>query len=343
MTPDNDNNINPEPSQGFEVPIEAELGGDAFEMDETEKTAINSSSYTSTENYQEPDESLELLPQWFKQTVISLSTPWGLASLCLVLGANLTIVGLQLWEINQPPQPQLSTRKIPDSSSVSLSIPKSLNLARKSPNTVMVDALSTVSNPEPSPPAPPKRVQALPRSQTPTQTVVHINQPPSLTNAILPPSLQPQTSVNLTPLKVPQTPRKSQPESIPIANIPRPVSSMTIPPSPPSQKASLDQLQQQGNQTQLNLAPQSMSLPTINQESLSQDEQIRQTIQQQLQMGENHQGNLPLGFNHKTRLELQNQFNRQSPDLLPQQIQQIEQLQQTEMLNPNLQHNNLAN
>ncbi len=324
MTPNNDHNINPEPSQESETPIDAEIIAeievDPYEMDQTEETVISLTAYPSRENYEERHESLDPLPQWFNQTLISLSTSWGLGSLCLVLGANLTIVGVQLWTIYQTPDPQPSTNSNPDASSLSLSIPKSLNLARKSPNTLILDGLSTVATPDPSQPSPQKVVKASPPSQTPTQTVVYVNQPPSLTNAILPPSLQPQSPANVTSLKVPQTPRTTPSPSLPVGNIPRPVPSVTIAPPPPPHSSPNSQVGQ-------NPTVNPITLPTINQAPLSPDEQVRQTIQQQLQMKDNNQSSSPLGFNHKTRLQLQQRMNQLPPDSLPQQIKQLEQLQ----------------
>ncbi len=349
MKPNNHQNINPELSQysahELETPIDAEIIAEVefkpSQMDQTEATIINLTLYPSTEDYEEPNESLDPFPQWLKQGLISLSSPWGVGSLSLVLGANLAIIGVQLWTIYQTPEPQASTKINSDPSSLSLSIPKSLNLARKSPNTVILDALSTVPTPKPSQPSLQKVVKAAPPSQTRRQTVVHVNQLPSLTNAILPPSLQPQpqTPTNygmaITPLKVPQTPKakKTPQPSIPLANIPRPVASMTI--TPPPQTVSLEPQQQQISQTEQNADEKLMTLPAINQESLSQDEQIRQTIKQQLQMEENNQSNIPLGFNHTTRLELQNGLNQVSPELLPQQTKYLEQLQEREVLDAN--------
>ncbi|MGK7942375.1 MAG: hypothetical protein AB4062_19895 [Crocosphaera sp.] len=327
MKPHNHQNINPQPSQPsdpqFEAPIDAEIIAEIEvyqdHLEETEETVINLTPYPAMEDYEEHHQSLDPLPQGLKHTLISLSSPWGLGSLCLVISANLSIVGVQLWTIHQTPEPELSTKINPAPSSLSLSIPKSLNIARQSPNKVVLDALSTVSIPEPSQPAPQNLVKAAPPPQTPTQTVVHINKPPSLTNAILPPSLQPQI------------PRNAPSPSLPVANIPRSVPSMTIAPPPPPPRVSLEQ---QNSQTEQNPKANPMALPTINPDSLSQDEQIRQTIQKQLQMKDNNQSGSPLGFNHKTRLQLQHRQNQLPPESLPEQIKHLQQLQQQEVLLP---------
>ena len=341
--------MNPQPPQKLnhhcETPIDAEIIAevevDPQKTGETEETVINLTTYPSTEGYEDHNGFLNLLPQWLKQTLIPLSSPWGLGSLGLVLGTNLTIVGVQLGAIYQTSEPQPSTKVTVDPSFSSLSIPKSLNLARKSPDTVILDALSTVPYPKPSQTSLQKAVKPSPQSQTPTQTVVNVNRPPSLTNAILPPSLQPQSPTNygmsVTPVKVPQTPKTTPQPSIPVANIPRPVPAMTIaPPPPPSPNGvRLDQEKQPRNKAEQQSAPNPMLPPAINQESLSQDEQLRQTIKQQLQMEENNQSNIPLGFNHTHRLELQNGLNEVSPNLFPQQIKHLEQLQEREVLDAN--------
>merc|ERR1711975_149718 len=98
----------------------------------------------------------------------------------------------------------------------------------------------------------------------PTQNVVNVNQPLSLTNAIFPPSLQPQIS---TPLKVPQPPKTAPLAStIPVAEILRPLPSSIQPPPPPisSQLLSRDEQVRQMMQQQLTqTAPQLATAPTV--------------------------------------------------------------------------------
>ncbi len=301
--PSQTNNPGDEP---IDAEIIAETPTNVSTLDE-EETTINLTYYPVLEQ-DEPSqpENDDPLPLWLKQGLISLSTPWGLGSLSLIVVTNVAVAGVQLWKMQQTPQDTPSATLNLDTASPSLSIPNSLNIARKSPNKVILDGLSTVSNPSTSTQSPQPAKKPSPIPSASTQQVVNVNQPLSLTNAILPPSLQPQTPPNYglsaTPLKVPQTPKTSS--SIPVAEIPRPVPSMTIQPPP----------------------------PPINNQPVSQDEQVRQAIKQQLKMEENNQTNIPLGFNHKTRLEMQNGLNELSPELLPQQVKHLEQLQQREIL-----------
>ncbi|MGK7962607.1 hypothetical protein [Crocosphaera sp.] len=301
------------PNSPGEEPIDAEIIAETpanpATVDEAENP-INLTYYPVLEEEGNPADNDDPLPLWLTQGLIVLSTPWGLGSLLLIVLTNLTLVGVQLWKLQQTPQESPSAILNQVTPSTNLSIPKSLNIARKAPNRVIVDGLSTVSNPSPSPQSSQPLTQPSVKASSPTQQVVNVNQPLSLTNAILPPSLQPQTPVNqalsTTPLKVPQPP-KTPPvrSSIPVAEIPRPLpSSMTIQPSP----------------------------PPMNNPAMSEDEQVRQAIQQQLKMEENNQSNLPLGFNHKTRLEMQNGLNELPSDFLPQQVKHLEQLQQREVL-----------
>ncbi|ACB53951.1 hypothetical protein cce_4603 [Crocosphaera subtropica ATCC 51142] len=308
------------PNNQGDQPIDAEIIAEtpmtATEMDEDENP-INLTYYPISEKNQTPqppnDDSLLL---WFKEWLTSLSTPWGLGSLSLIIVANLTIGGVQLWKIQQTPQQSESANLPLDPSASNLSIPKSLNIARQSPDQVTVDSLSTVSNGSPSPQTVAKTTPSTP---TPKETVVNVNQPLSLTNAILPPSLQPQTSnhyqMATTPLKVPQAPKTAPlpPSTIPVAEIPRPT-----PPSPQPARVPT-------------MAIEPPPPPTAN-EPASKDERVRQAIKQQLKMEETNQTNIPLGFNHKTRVEMQNGVNELPQELLPKQVKHLEQLQQRDVL-----------
>ncbi|WP_107667340.1 hypothetical protein [Cyanothece sp. BG0011] len=303
---------NPE-DQPIDAEIIAETQTNPSSIHEDENT-INLTYYPVEEDQTPHPLNDDPLLLWLKQGLTSLSTPWGMGSLSLIIVTNLILGGVQLWKIQQTPQPPESANLPVDTSATNLSIPKSLNIARNPSNRVMLDALSTVSNPSPQSP---QTVAKTP--QTPKETVVNVNQPPSLTNAILPPSLQPQTPnpypMATSPLKVPQAPRTApvRPSTIPIADIPRPLPS----------------------------APQPTTVPTLAIEpppppnsgaGMSEDEQVRQAIKQQLKIEENNQSNIPLGFNHKTRLEMQNGMNELPDELLPKQVQHLEQLQQREVL-----------
>ncbi|MEL4895684.1 hypothetical protein [Crocosphaera sp. Alani8] len=308
----------------IDAEIIAETSADSSELEENENT-VNLTWYpTSAE---EPNQAKEddLLPVWLKQGLVCLSTPWGIGSLSLIVLTNFGLVGLQLWEMQPTPEESPTTTLDVDNTPSNLSIPRSLNIARKSPDEVILDGLSTVSLPSPPPVSPQQSATYTPVSSVPTQKVVNINPPPSLTNAILPPSLQPQTPTNYqlstTPLKVPQQPKNPPvPSSIPVAEIPRPLPHSTVPSvviEPPP--------------------------PPINNQTVSEEEQIRQGIKQQLKMEENDQNNIPLGFNHKTRLEMQNGMNELPPQVLPQQIKHLEQLQEREVLDSETSQNDVDN
>ncbi len=360
MNPDNNNNYadtnhnySPHTNKPIDEPIDAEIiaetPNNSSAVDEDENI-INLTYYPVLEQNQanqlDKDDSLS---SWVKQGLTPLSTPWGLGSLSLILLSNLAIAGVQLWKLYEPPQTSPTAILQVDPTPSRLSIPNSLNIARKSPNKVILDGLSTVSNPSTPSQSPQQQPKPSPIASAPTQKVVNVNQPLSLTNAILPPSLQPQTpKQSVTPLKVPQPP-KTLP--IPVAKIPRPLPSSLQPPPPPlphqllSQDQQVRQMMQQqlqpGMSPSVPPSPQPSTVPSMtiqppppatNNQPVSQDEQVRQTIKQQLTMEENNQSKIPLGFNHKTRLEMQNGLNELPSQLLPQQVNYLEQLQQREVL-----------
>ncbi|EAZ88516.1 hypothetical protein [Crocosphaera chwakensis] len=307
------------PNNQGDQPIDAEIIAETqtnpSRIDEDGNT-INLTYYPVQEDQtsQLNDDPLVL---WLKQGLISLSTPWGIGSLSLIVVANLIIGGVQLWKMQQTPQEPESANLSVDTSASNLSIPKSLNIARTSSDRVMLDALSTVSTPSPQSP---QTVATTPQtSQSLKETVVNVNQPPSLTNAILPPSLQSQTPnqypITTSPLKVPQVPKTAtvSPSTIPVSEIPRPVPSSPKPTTVPT------------------IAIEPPPPPTSD-ATMSEDEQVRQAIKQQLKIEENNQTNIPLGFNHKTRVEMQNGMNELPEELLPKQVKHLEQLQQREVL-----------
>lgn len=340
---DNSYNRTYQSNKLLEEPIDAEI---IAEM------PVNTSSYHEDENIinltydpvLEPNQPIqrrsnESLSLWLEQKLTPLSTSWGLGSFSLILLSNLAIVGVQIWKLQEtPPESPTATLNL-EMVSPDLSIPNSLNIAKKSPDKFTLDGLSTVSNPSISPQSPQKLQKPSPIPPGPTQNVVNVNQPLSLTNAIFPPSLQPQIS---TPLKVPQPPKTAPLAStIPVAEIPRPLPSSIQPPPPPisSQLLSRDEQVRQMMQQQLTqTAPQRPSVtiqppaPPVNNPPVSQNEQVRQSIKQQLNMEENNQSDIPLGFNHKTRLEMQNGINQVPSQLLPQQVKYLEQMQQREVL-----------
>ncbi len=308
------------PNNQGEQPIEAEIIAEtqtnASTIDKDENT-INLTYYPVEDAQTDLPLNEDPLLLWLKQGLISLSTPWGMGSLSLIVVANFIIGGVQLWKMQPTPQQLESANLTVDTSAANLSIPKSLNIARTSSDRVMLDALSTVSNPSPQSPEPVAKTPQT--SPTPKETVVNVNRPSNLTNAILPPSLQPQTNIQYpratSPLKVPQAPKTApvRPSTIPVAEIPRPVPTSPKPATVPT----------------MAIEPPP---PPNSDATMSDDEKVRQAIKQQLKIEENNQSNIPLGFNHKTRIEMQNGMNELPEELLPQQVKHLEQLQQREVL-----------
>lgn len=307
--PQKPNHSNNEPEQ----PIDAEIISETPNSDRSESVdlaTINLIYQPSDEEFI-PEKSSDALPQWLKQALAPLSTPWGLASLSLIVISNLLLCSAWLWQAQQFPTTETSTNnKTENKATEALSIPKSLNLARKSQDTLSLEGLSTVSLPASQSSKPQKPTATAPQKPV-AANVVNVNQPLSLSNAILPPSLQPQAAPNnqapSTPLPVPVAPKTNNPPPLPISSLPRPV--------PPAQPMAIEPP-----------PPPSANL------AVSEDEKIRQGIQEQLKMEERTQQNAPLGFNHKTRLELQNGMNKVPPELLPQQVNYLEQLQQRRVI-----------
>ncbi len=215
MNPNNNlnfaNNIHNHPYQTtkpIEEPIDAEI---------IAETPVNTPQYHEDENIinltydpvleqnqpiqRKSDNSLSL---WLEEGLTSVSNRWGVGSLSLILLSNLAIVGVQLWKLQETPLESPTATVNLEMASPDLSIPKSLNIAKKSPDKFTLDGLSTVSNASISPQSPLQLQKPSPIPPAPTKKVVNVNQPLTLTNAILPPSLQPQIS---TPLQVPQPPK----------------------------------------------------------------------------------------------------------------------------------------
>jgi hypothetical protein len=251
---------------------------------------------------EEPD---NILPVWAKTWLNPLITPWGIGSFALLLLTNLMIVGGQLWQAKQlniaQKSSQINTSVVsPEKSTIT----SSLNLARNPSEGFFLNSLSILT--------PQYSSTKISNSSVAVDVpkIVHRTQPPSsLSQALLPPSLQPQLvpsyPVSEVPISVPKTPQVQTPAKItmpiapPTVVIPS-VKPMGIEPPPP--------------------------LPTVS--NLSPDDQVRQSIQQQLKQEEANTSAIPLGFNHKTRLEMQNRENKVTPALLPRQINYLEKIQE---------------
>ncbi|MEM8780959.1 MAG: hypothetical protein AAGF26_19280 [Cyanobacteria bacterium P01_G01_bin.49] len=329
--PDHQNLSTPknEPEPPIDAEIIAETSINFSPTEAVDTTTINLICQPVEEEFifEETPQSHDSLPLRLKNVLTPLTTPWGLASLSLIVVSNLMVGGVELWNARSIPTKDTSAAI---NSPKPLPIPESLNLARKSSDPLVLGELSTVSVQKAEQP-PISKQNPSPDEKSATPNVVNVNQPLSLTNAILPPSLQPQISlqpqqvplpnqeIHPTPLPVPSIPKKITPPPVPVSNIPRPV--------PPSVKPS----------TTPPITIEPPPLPSNNGEAssdveVSKDEQVRQVIQKQLQMEENNQTDTPLGYSHKTRLELQNGVNEVPNELMPRQVNQLEQLQQRQVI-----------
>ncbi|GBF82352.1 hypothetical protein [Aphanothece sacrum] len=255
---------------------------------------------------EEPD---NIIPVWVKNWLNPLITPWGIGSFALLLLTNLMIVGGQLWQAKQlniaQKSSQINTSVV---SPQKPTITSSLNLARSHSQTFFLDSLSILTPQYSS-----TKVANSSVGVNVPNTVYRTQTPLSLSQALLPPSLQPQLipsySMSEVPISIPIPPKVQTPSKIamPIAppTVPIPsVKPIGIEPPPP---------------------PPSVS-------NISPDDKVRQSIQQQLRQEEANGSTIPLGFNQKTRLEMQNQQNKVTPALLPRQINRLEKLQEREVL-----------
>ncbi|MEA5535926.1 hypothetical protein [Crocosphaera sp. XPORK-15E] len=297
-----------------EAPIEAEIIAESrINQNQTEavdETTINlvyqPSSFEADQfSFEEdPDHSL---PLWLKQALMPFTSPWGLASLSLILASNLGICGVQLWKAQTIKTAETKATENPTETLSKLPTP---NPEKASSDSIKLDALSIVSTKAVPKSPSPKNLDSGSKPQPVAANVVNVNQPLSLTNAILPPSLQPQVPANYG----------TSSTTIPVP--PRPTT-ILLPPPPP-----LNTFQPPAVQP-VAIQPPPPPSSTIE---VSKDEQIRQQIKQQLHREESNNIETPLGFNHKTRLELQNGLNQVPSELLPRQVNQLEQLQQRQAL-----------
>ncbi|MEA5512108.1 hypothetical protein VB715_20240 [Crocosphaera sp. UHCC 0190] len=302
-----------------EPPIEGEIIAETQispnQREAVDETPINLIYQPSTweEEFSFEKDSHNPLPLWLQQALMPFTSPWGLASLSLIVAANLVICGVQIWKGNIS-TPETTATLTPTEILSKLPNPS----PTKDPSDSMeLDSLSTVSTSTVPKPPNPKNQTSGPKPQPVAANVVNVNQPLSLSNAILPPSLQPQVPPNY---EVSATAIPIPPRPVPLRPITPP-----LPPPPP-----LNSFQPPAVQP---VAIQPPPPPSNGIEiEISEEEQVRQAIKQQLQREESNNRETPLGFNHKTRLELQNGLNQVPPELLPRQVNQLEQLQQRQVL-----------
>ncbi|ACK70053.1 conserved hypothetical protein [Gloeothece citriformis PCC 7424] len=238
------------------------------------------------------DERVDPPPEkpWSEQ----LLTPWSLGSLLLILCGNL----LLLWAQESPETPILnpSTNSQVTPQQTSSAIP--VNLTPKNSPTLTLDNLSTLSVPSASTPKPSNSAPKPPQvsNKIPVPHAVPPKPPSNLTNALLPPSLQPQL-VQTYPIQAPPSPSLSQ--ALPVN--PSVVQASPVQPPPVPQSAE--------------------KKAQLEQERILEEIRIRE------------QKAPPLGFNHQTRAKLRSAGNQEAPAELIQQLQQLQQ-QKIDELNP---------
>lgn len=264
-----------------------------------------------------------------KKGLERLVTPWGVGALCCFLVAN----GLLTWSqfSSAPNTPAIASQSLPNLDPLGQGSPHLLNLSQSSSESLNLESLSHLppqtiktqpaiaSLPVPSPPA------AIPAS-IPAQVSVPPLSNNSLTDALLPPSLQLQMpsapNVNAIASVPNQSPPRAVPpkftvvkpptRSIPTVAVnpsytaPRPLSTIPLPPPPPPPTA----LIQTPTTTPLSNNPSLVTAPNVP-PNLSASEQISRKISnQELRMEMNTSSTTAEGFNQKTHKKLQNLYNQ---------------------------------
>jgi len=255
-------------------------------------------------------------------------TPWSMGALGCFLVAN----GLLIWSQFSPGPntPAIASQSLPSLDPLAQGYPHLLNLSKSSSESLSLEYLSHL---------PPENIKSqpaianlpVPSSAIPATIPTQVSVPPlannSLTDAVLPPSLQLQmpyapssveaiTSVpnQLPPRTVPPkfTVVKPPTRSIPTVAVnpsytaPRSLSSIPLPPPPPPPTA----LIQTPTAPPITNNPSSVTPPTVP-PNLSASEQIsRQITNQEVRMEMNTAPTTAEGFNQKTRKKLQNLYNQ---------------------------------
>ncbi|ACK65625.1 hypothetical protein PCC8801_1573 [Rippkaea orientalis PCC 8801] len=336
---------------------------------QTDNDLILRSLSLSQESYEENSEgTLYAIATPVKLWLEHLSTPWGMGSLALLVFANMILTGVQLFNAQRATTGENPLETISQlTSAKNLSISEGLNVAKLSSESLPFDALSTLSlSFQGIQPSGSKVSQQLPV----TGKVSSAQSSSNLTQALLPPSLQPQpmTSYGLSSSAVPV----ASPQNVTVVpplpvSVPRTMAPMNIQPPPPPPMPSNNQLispltvptlsqsnnpqapkieiyppsnNPQGMLPQIEIYPPANNpqAPKIeiyaptNHPEVSPEEKNREVLLQQIKKEETEASPSPLGFNNKTRLEMQNRLNKVEPTQLPRQMKQLEHLQQRRIL-----------
>lgn len=256
-----------------------------------------------------------------------LVTPWGVGALCCFLVAN----GLLTWSqfSSAPNTPAIASQSLPNLDPLGQGSPHLLNLSKSSSESLNLGHLShlplqtiktqpAIANlPVPSPPA------VIPAT-IPTQVSVPPLSNNSLTDAVLPPSLQLQMPSAPNINAIASVPNQPPPRAVipkftvvnpptrsiptvavnPSYSAPRPLSTIPLPPPPPTALIQTPTVPPISN----NQSP--VTAPAIS-PNLSASEQIsRQLANQEIRMETNTSPGMVEGFNQKTRKKLQNLYNQ---------------------------------
>lgn len=244
-------------------------------------------------SYEPPDPPIE------KQCLEQLFTPWGMRSLLILLFANMLLSWAQ-WSTEK----QLANTTINQAKSQEISLSKPVNLTTKNLKNLTLDKLSLL------PVSPTSAIRTAnssiktPRAitQTPAYTAVAHKGASNLTNALLPPSLQPQLVQTYSTTSAPSP---SLTQSLPV----RPVSRQQVP--HPSQSQPVYP----------SIKPAPVQSPQVTQNA-EKKAQLEQRIFEEIRIRE--QKPEPLGFNHQTRAKLRAAQNQQAPSQLIEQLQQLQ-------------------
>jgi hypothetical protein len=244
------------------------------------------------------------------------------------LGCFLVANGLLTWSQFSavPNTPAIASQSLPSLDPLGQGYPHLLNLSKSSSESLNLEFLSHL---------PPENIKSqpaianlpVPSSAIPATIPAQVSVPPlannSLTDAVLPPSLQLQMPYAPNSVEaIASVPNQSPPpkftvvkpptRSIPTVAVnpsytaPRSLSSIPLPPPPPPPTA----LIQTPTAPPITNNPSSVTAPTVP-PNLSASEQIsRQITSQEVRIETNTAPTTAEGFNQKTRKKLQNLYNQ---------------------------------
>ncbi|WP_013323472.1 hypothetical protein [Gloeothece verrucosa] len=262
--------------------------------------------YEVTGSYEPPNNPIE--KQWLEQ----LLTPWGLGAIFILLTANMLLSWSQ-WSS----QKHLA-QSHPESNRISqpLSPTSALNSTRETSKNLSLDQLSVLSVPDSSAtrisPSLNLNSQTIKKTEAPKTSTssrpIQTATPKAasnLTNALLPPSLQP----SLVQTYPPVLPNSGETVSVPVM------------PASQSGTPSVPQPQTVAPPVKAAVSPAPVANPPnqkAQQAQLDRERMLEQIRAQQENV-------TPLGFNHRIRAKLRATENKQDPSQLMEQLQQLQQ------------------